>query len=104
MEPIYYVKPGSVLRHYKGGEYVVLAVCHDESNPNNMLVSYISLDSGQGWIRELSQFNEMVLPEDSEQYGTEEVIRFEVIGEHQVLVNAGGDYGDFAIVALDLPK
>ena len=99
MQPIYYVKPGDVLKHYKGGHYVVLAICHNEKDPNEMLVSYLSLDTGMPWVRELSQFNQMVENEDGET-----VVRFDVIGEHQVLVNAGEPYGDFAVVALELPK
>lgn len=95
------MKPGYVLRHYKGGEYVVLAVCHNEVNPNELLVSYLDLKSGQPWVRELSQFNEMLIPEDTEKYGSDPVIRFEIVGEMQVLVNAGGQYGDFAVVALE---
>lgn len=104
MPPKYYVKPGDVLRHYKGGEYAVLVVTHDESDPNRLLVSYICLETGQPWTRELSQFNEMIVPEDTETYGTEERVRFEVIGEVQVLVNAGGPYGDFAVVSLNPSK
>ena len=103
MEPVYYVKPGNVIKHYKGGEYVVLAICHNESNPNELLVSYLSLSNGQPWVRELSQFNEMIIPEDTEKYGSEPRLRFEVAGECQILVNAGGTYGDFAIVALEVP-
>lgn len=104
MLPQYYVKPGDVLRHYKGEEYAVLAVCHNEKDPNQMDVAYINLKTGQPWTRELSKFNETLIPEDTETYGTEEVVRFEVIGEVQILVNAGGNYGDFAVVALQLPE
>lgn len=103
MTPEYYVKPGDVLEHYKGGQYAVLAVCYNEANRKEMIVSYISLEDGRAWTRELSQFNEMTVPEDTEKYGSDPVLRFKVIGEVQVLVNAGEPYGDFAVVSLQ-PK
>ncbi|AEO93658.1 gp399 [Bacillus phage G] len=98
MTPRLYVSPGDLLKHYKGGQYVVLAVCHNEANQNEMLVSYLSLSDGKPWVRELSQFNEMIIPEDTEKYGPDPVIRFEVVGKTKVLVNAGAPYGEFAVL------
>mgnify|MGYP001594948520 CR=1 FL=1 len=66
---------GEVYRHYKGGLYLVLGQCLREGDLKIEVV-YKNLLTGSVWSRTLFDWNEMVLPNDS----NEEVSRFEYTG------------------------
>ena len=53
------MKPGTKLRHFKGGEYRVdmIAKCAETTRD---LVVYTSLAHGTTWVRPLSEFDEHV--------------------------------------------
>lgn len=70
---------GKRYRHYKGGEYTVIAVGHREENPSKLLVVYrseyedLEYPRGTVWIRPLESFEEVI------SLGDKEVSRFTLI-------------------------
>ncbi len=51
---------GGLYRHFKGGEYRVIAVGRSSENRDEEYVVYKSLDAEQVWIRPLEMFLENV--------------------------------------------
>ncbi len=51
---------GSTYKHYKGGEYVVVAVGRMEAEPNEEVVVYQSVTEGYVWVRPVVSFSETV--------------------------------------------
>lgn len=47
--------PGEVWAHYKGGEYTIECVAHDEGDVNWLMVVYRGMD-GRTWVRPLAEF------------------------------------------------
>ncbi len=47
-------------KHYKGGEYVVLAVGRMEENHTEEVVVYQSIDKQYTWVRPVTSFVEIV--------------------------------------------
>ncbi len=58
--------PGKRYRHYKGGEYTVLALAHNEPRPDEIFVIYTmeyetpDFPKGTVWMRTLKDFEETV--------------------------------------------
>lgn len=53
---------GRLYRHYKAGAlYRVITTSAAESNPDVLMITYISLETGKRWTRPLSQWDEPVL-------------------------------------------
>lgn len=52
---------GSTYKHYKGGEYVVVAVGRMEAGPNEEVVVYRSVTEGHVWVRPVASFLETVI-------------------------------------------
>lgn len=67
----------SIYRHFKGGYYIVHSVARVESNRDEEVVVYQSLQDGQVWTRPVSSFLEPV-PEDKPN-PTGQKLRFERI-------------------------
>ncbi len=54
-------KPGTLLRHYKGGRYRVVGLCRIEASGETGVL-YVSLDGDMQvtWMRPLREFGDMV--------------------------------------------
>jgi NTP pyrophosphatase (non-canonical NTP hydrolase) len=72
------MKAGDLYKHYKGGEYVIIAVSILESSKGTdkeqTLITYQSLEKNQCWTRTLENFTEVVDVEDKT------MLRFEPVG------------------------
>lgn len=53
-------RPGELYRHYKGGEYEVIAVGRLSEQRDAIMVVYRSLERGHVWIRPLGMWGEYV--------------------------------------------
>ena len=72
------LKIGHIHRHFKGGLYVPLAICKHSETKEDMVV-YLSVKTGQYWVRPLSMFLSEV---DREKYPeVDQKYRFEPILE-----------------------
>ena len=65
--------PLGLYRHFKGGEYRVIAVAHHSEDLSELVV-YESLTGGGVWVRPLSMFL------DTKEYEGKEVPRFTYLG------------------------
>ncbi len=54
------VQVGKIYKHYKGEEYVVLAVGRMEASHTEEVVVYQSIDKQCTWVRPVASFTEMV--------------------------------------------
>lgn len=75
----------SIYRHFKGGYYIVHALATVESNRDEQVVVYQSLQDGRMWTRPLSVFQEPV-PEDKEN-PTGQKFRFERVSNFNNQLN-----------------
>ncbi len=50
---------GSVYKHYKGGLYVVICSCLNESNKQQLII-YRDLATGNTWCRPVKEWDELV--------------------------------------------
>ena len=71
------MQTSSIYRHFKGGYYIVHSIARLESDRDEEVVVYQSLQDGQVWIRPVSSFLEPV-PEDKPN-PTGQKMRFERI-------------------------
>ena len=53
-------QPGERYRHYKGGEYEVIAVGRLSEQRDQIVVVYRSLERGHTWVRPLGMWSEYV--------------------------------------------
>jgi NTP pyrophosphatase (non-canonical NTP hydrolase) len=72
---------GDVLKHYKGGEYVVLAKARMSENRDEEVIVYRSLETGQVWVRPAAMFTELV------EVGEETKLRFQKIDFQVVFID-----------------
>ena len=85
------ITPGSVYKHFKGGMYAVIAVTWDTNDVHSRearKVSYISLEDGRVYSRDLKEF---VTPKIHEESGMEEQ-RFMRIGFANISIDTQGIY------------
>ena len=54
-----YPQPGQIWQHYKGGQYVIVAMCN-HSDTNDVLVIYKSISFGGYHARPYSEWYDMV--------------------------------------------
>lgn len=80
---------GQVFRHFKGGLYVVLTITSNSEN-RTISVSYMSLDTGRRWDRELYGDNGWLTPKKLDN-GTE-TERFTYVGEAEIRIEGGKYY------------
>lgn len=74
------IKPGIIVRHFKGNYYEVLAISHSTDNPKDLCVVYQSLDGSEtAWSRPLEEFMSLVPTESKKDNVTGQEYRFEVI-------------------------
>lgn len=71
---------GKRYRHYKGGEYIVLAIAHHSETLEEMVVYQAQYDSPEYgshaiWVRPRSMFEEQII------HNNETVPRFKMIGD-----------------------
>jgi len=67
---------GNKYRHFKGHEYVVIAIANDSESLEKMVV-YKNLNGSDCWVRSYNMFNSLV---DKEKYpNVEQKYRFEEI-------------------------
>lgn len=70
------IKAGNKYRHFKGHEYLVIAIAKDSETLKNIVV-YKNLENGDCWVRDYDMFNSLV---DKEKYpDVEQEYRFEEI-------------------------
>lgn len=70
---------GGKYRHFKGNEYIVLAIAMDSEDINRKLVIYKSLHDDKVWAREYNMFTSKV---DKEKYPlAKEEYRFTYIND-----------------------
>ena len=70
------IKVGNKYRHFKGHEYLVIAIAKDSETLKNIVV-YKNLENGDCWVRDYDMFNSLV---DKEKYpDVEQEYRFEEI-------------------------
>ena len=60
------IKPGHY-RHYKGGEYQVIATAQHSETGEPLVVYRCWYDGGSWWVRPLSMFQETVMTESGPQ-------------------------------------
>jgi len=76
--------PGLVLRHYKGGHYVVIAWSTNSETEEKTIV-YMSLETNEVWNRPVAMFSEYVNHGDGS-----EVPRFTALNEHKDIFIGSG--------------
>lgn len=84
------VDPGNVYRHFKGNTYVVITVAKDSDDPadfDKRTVSYMNVDTGQIFFRNLIEFVTPKVLED----GTKQT-RFKFVGRADVSITDRGVY------------
>lgn len=77
-------KAADIVRHFKGGKYIIVGIAKEATNDNNELkdkIIYKKIDgTGELWVRDLNEFNSEV---DHEKYpDVTQKFRFELIETH----------------------
>ena len=70
------IKINSRYRHYKGGEYIVLALAKHTETMENMVVYQALYGNNDIWCRPLSMWNDII------DYNGKKIKRFELIEEN----------------------
>jgi hypothetical protein len=55
------VRPGDLIEHFKGGKYVIVARSRSSDNPNDILITYLSMKDGQMWTRREVEFADNII-------------------------------------------
>jgi len=71
------LKPGDIVRHFKGNEYEILCIALDSETQEELVVYRALYGEGRIWVRKKDMF---LSPVDREKYpDAQQVYRFELV-------------------------